>query len=242
MNLFNIFRNKNTKYYGHVISLGYNCEVAYQFFKYHKFVESSLFTWTNTINIQTLIYALNNLDMLVAGKLENITPMWQCQNTKICFHGKAPLKIWTSKNNLTQDILNQDREELISRVSYLKNKFIQTANDCKKNLYIFSYHVKEDESIVEIKENIDTLYKVLKNLGTNVFDLLIVMKKDVFTNEIEAFYANKTEVLIRRVDLFASEENVTGKINDAKGWKKIFNEFRPDFKLKKMKKFKFEER
>lgn len=62
--------NRNVRKYGHIISLGYNCEFSYQFYLYHKFVEASLFAWSNTININNLIYALDNFDKLATGDIK----------------------------------------------------------------------------------------------------------------------------------------------------------------------------
>lgn len=238
MILFNFFF-KNVKKYGHVISLGYNCEVAYQFFKRYRFVESSLFAWTNTININKLIYAINNLDKLVSGKVENLKPMWKCFNTDIRFHGKAPMYIWTSGEEVDQEIINQDKAELLSRVNYLKEKFIKTANDNKENLYIFKYLIK-NENKEEIKKNINDLYSTLEKIAKNKFDLLIIFEKDKIPKNFQEEFCDKN-IYIRTVNFYAPENDVTGKICDKKGWKKIFNEFRPNFKLKKTKYFKFED-
>ena len=238
MNIFNLLK-KNTKKNEHVITLGYNCEVTYQFFKYHKFIESSLFTWTNTININNLIFAINNLDKIITGQLENVKPMWKCFNTNIHFHGKAPMDIWLNNDNVDENIVNGDKKELISRITHLKNKFIYTANDNKENLYIFKYFV-QSENINDIETNIKNLYYSLAKIVKNKFDLLIIFEKNKIYSNFQDKFENKN-IYIRTVDFFAPEENVTGKICDKKGWKKIFDEFKPNFKLKKTKKFKFED-
>ena len=238
LNLFN-FKKSNVKKYDHIISLGYNCEVSYQFFKYYHFVESSLFAWCNTINIDNLIFAINNLDKLITGKLENVKPMWKCFNTNIRFHGKAPMKIWTSNEPVNIEIINEDRNELISRISYLKEKFIKTSNDNKKNLYIFKYLVTT-EKIEDIEKNINDLYLSLNKIAKNEFDLLIIIEKQKIPTNFQEKFADKN-IFIRTVDFFAPEDDVTGKNFDKIGWKKIFDEFKPNFKLKKTKKFKFEE-
>jgi len=239
MNILNLF-NKNIKKYGHIISLGYNCEVAYQFFKYHHFVESSLFAWSNTINIENLIYALNNLDKLTTGEVQNAIPMWECINTKIRFHGKAPMNIWFSENTPTDDLINSDREELIARINHLKEKFIITSNDKKKNLYIFKYLILEKDTFENISKAITELYSALKNIVNNEFDLLFIFEESELFQKLKQESFDK-HIYLKSVKFFAPEDNVTGKINDTKGWKKIFDEFKPNFKLKKTKKFKFED-
>lgn len=237
-NLFNILFFKNIKKYGHIISLGYNCEFSYQFFKYHGFVESSLFAWVNTINIDNLIYAINNLDKLLTGEIVNTRPMWRCLNTDIRFHGKAPGEIWMNNNIVDEKIIEEDKRELISRVTHLKEKFINTAKDGKKNLYIYKYLVVDKNK--KIQNNIELLYSSLKKIVKNDFDLLFIFEKCKIDNDLQNMI-NKDNVFLRFVEYFSPEEDVTGKIYDKYGWRKIFNEFKPNFKLKKTKKFKFEE-
>lgn len=96
--------NVNVKKYGHFISLGYNCETAYQFFLYHHFVESSLFTWTNTINISNLIFALNDLDKLSSNGVQLKLPMWECLNTHIRFHGRMKNPAWKNPQSLSKKL------------------------------------------------------------------------------------------------------------------------------------------
>lgn len=239
MNIFNLFK-KFRKKYGHIISLGYNCETAHQFFQHYGFVESSLFTWTNTININNLIFALNNPDKLLSGEIINTNPMWRCMNTDIRFHGRADAAVWQDKSKVTDEIIQADMTELISRVHHLKEKFIQTAQDNKNNLYIFKYQVKhEDEN--EIKNNVLLLYKTLKKRVKNNFDLLLIFEKDSVKTNFSDNFSNYNNIYIRYVDFFAPENNVVGGECDKKGWKKIFNEFKPNYKLKMKSKLKFEE-
>ncbi len=236
MNLFNWIFNRNTRYYGHTLSLGYNCEVSFQFFLHHHFVESSLLAWANTINIDNVILALENPDILCTGKVENCNPMWKCFNTGICFHGKAPAKIWN--NNPSQEVIKADKDELLSRIEHLKQKFIQTGCDGKKNLYIFKYSPTSDTA-ENIISKINRLYEVLSRSVNNQFDLLIITEQG-FCPQLENLN-NNPQIFIRRVNFFTPEEAVTSKKNDRRHWKRIWQEFRPNFKLSKTKKFKFED-
>ena len=125
------------KYYGHINSLGFNCEVSYQFFQYFGFVESSLFAWASTGDLQNIIEALKNLNLICKGALEppnQYIPLWKDLNTNVYFHGKAKHKIF--KENRLKEIA-ADKAELLERIEYLKTKFIRTAQDGKTNLYIY---------------------------------------------------------------------------------------------------------
>lgn len=236
MNLFNrLFADKSRRY-GHTISLGYNCEVSFQFFLHYHFVESSLLAWANTINIDNLIRVIEKPEILCSGKVENVNPMWQCLNSNICFHGKAPAKIWNL--NPAPEVIEADKGELLSRIEHLKDKFIKTGCDGKNNLYIFKYPPIAETAERAISK-INRLYTALSQTVKNNFDLLIVAEQN-FCPQLEDLNSNP-QIFIRRVNFFTPEEAVTSKKNDRRHWKRIWREFRPDFKLPKTKKFKFED-
>ncbi len=236
MHLLNLFY-PDTKWYGHYISLGYNCETAYQFLKRYHFVEAGLFAWTNTLDIQHLIAALNNLDRIGAGEFTRAGAMWKCENSGIHFHGKALISEAVPQAE-KEKILKADKAELISRTAHLKEKFRLTGCDGKKNLYLFKYKPTTEENAQTAVDNINALYQALKKIIRNDFHLLIIFEKNTFP---ELTGSDNPCIFIRRVTFFTPEENVTGKDADFKGWQRIFKEFRPDFKLKQNKKFKFEE-
>lgn len=225
--------HRNSKYYDHIISLGYNCEVSFQFFLEFHFVESSLFAWVNLSTIDVLINALQNVSSICSGEIINVKPMWKCVNTKIHFHGKAPMSFWFA--NPSNDDINKDKEELLSRVSHLKAKFLDIAKDGKRKLFIFKW-LPEDNTFN--RQKVDMLYSSLSKLADN-FDLLIVVEKKLF-EKIDLPLDNN-HIFFRYVSFFTPEEAVTSKPYDRKGWKNIFSEFRPNFRLPKKKKFKFED-
>lgn len=224
-------RGNNHKSYGHILSLGYNCEVSYQFYKKYNFVESSLFAWVNAINIDNMINAIRNTDKIVAGDVELAGVMWRDANTGILFHG-ANSDILHADNAAIQ----ADKENLISRINHLKEKFKNAATDGKKNLYVFKYKTTTESADV-VTEKIMALYNALNKFCKNDFDLLIVME----TGFVPSLHIENTDNLfVRRVQFFSDENDVTGGRCDRRGWNKIFNEFKPNFKLPKTKKFKFE--
>lgn len=222
------------KKYGHIFSLGYNCEVSFQFFKYHHFVESGLFSWVNALDIKTLTKALNNFDTIASGDFEYDGKMWRCLKSSIYFHGKRDVK--------STDIqaLNADKEELKPRLDYLKNKFLTTGTDGKKNLYIYKHSVRDSFDKETFVKDVQNLYDTLKKLIRNEFDLLIVTENKTFSSLSEADFSNN-HIYWRSIIFFTPENNVTTKENDKRHWRQIFREFRPDFKLPQTKKYKFEE-
>lgn len=212
------------KKYDHIISLGYNCEVSFQFFLKYHFVESALFAWSNVVSCEHLITTLKDLNLLLSKGVKKNGIMYGDIATGISFHGK----------NLKSE--QAEVEELQSRILFLKEKFLKTAQDGKKNLYIFKYPPFKKEQD-RVYNDILELYKTLTSLVKNEFDVLIIFEKDFCSNltfDIPNLY-------IRRVEFFRPEESVTTKPYDQKGFEKIFSEFVPNFKLSKTKQFKFEE-
>lgn len=220
------FRFLKTRKYDHVISLGYNCEVSFQFFKKYKFVESSLFAWANTETCRNLINALKNPDLLLSQGLREVEPMYADIATGISFHGKSTRDGLETKEQIEQ--------ELVSRINYLKEKFFRTASDGKKNLYIFKY--PPPQTTQDISADIHELYDTLKNITKNDFDLLVILEKKTFPQ----LSFDIPNLFIRRVDFYTPVDRVTSKPYDKKSYGRIFSEFRPAFKLPKTKKFKFE--
>ncbi len=223
---FNIFSRTQKKKYGHIVSLGYNCEVSFQFFLKYHFVESSLFAWVNTINCSNLISALNHLDIIGTQGFKKIPPMYQDIASGLSFHAQKGEEVSEEKI----------QEELISRIQYLKQKFKKTAQDGKKNLYIFKYPPSNFSSDQASGEILD-LYSVLSKIVQNDFDLLIISEKKNTLN----FPIEIKNLFVRYVNFFTPEEAVTSKPYDQKSFQKIFEEFQPDFRLPKRKKFKFED-
>lgn len=235
MNKLPRFCSGNVRHYGHIQSLGYNCEVSFQFFQQYKFVESGLFSWTNNTNISTLTRALKDFDKIGTGEWEAVPPMWKDLNSSVFFHGRAQM---TDTTDI--DALNADKADLTARTAYLKEKFKTIGRDGKKNLYIYKYSIHDETDENVFCRQVAELYETLERQIKNEFDLLIVLQKSTFAELTESKFANG-HIFIRRVDFFTPENKVTDKKNDRKAWKKIFKEFVPAFKLKKQKKYKFEE-
>lgn len=233
--IFNRFCLKNVRHYGHVQSLGYNCEVSFQFFQRYRFVEAGLFSWANNKNISTLINALKNFDRIGTGEWEAVPPMWKDLNSSIFFHGQAQMSRTTDA-----ETLNADKADLIARIAHLKEKFKTIGNDGKKNLYVYKYSLHDTSDEKVFIEQVSELYNTLQSLIKNEFDLLIVFQKQNFP-DLQEDHFKSSHVFLRRVTFFTPEDKVTDKKNDKKAWKAVFKEFCPDFKMKKTKKFKFEE-
>lgn len=232
MILFTKFFRKKENKYDHIISLGYNCEVTFRFLKYFKFEESNLFNWTATRTIDDLINALANFDKIGTNDFNTPNPLWECKNTKIRFHGKAPMSIYINKTATTEE-MEADKKELTERIKYLKNKFLNILCDNSKKMYVCK--IKSENINENINFKIETIIKKLKILGGKNFDLLVISE-----DRMKNFFIPQNYIY-RTVKYFAPDNDVTSKKYFNNGWNKIFDEFyQPKIKSKK-KKYKFGE-
>lgn len=231
--LFTLLNRNKIKRYDHIISLGYNCEAAYQLFKHNGFLESNLFAWAFIPSLQTLISVLSDLNRIGSEDYDgpDKSVMYSCNKTKILFHGKTDPKNFKD----SPELFREDKEELRSRVSFLKDKFVSVAQGNDKKLYVLK--VKSTET--DIGEKINDIRRLLEKQNNGSFDLLTVLEES-FAKELSLTEENN--FYIRTVSAYAPDDAVTSKKYPCfKEWQKIFDEFVPLHKLKKTKKYKFEE-
>lgn len=228
---------RNAKKYTNIIPLGYNCEIAYRFYKQYKFVDSSLFGWSYT-TFEQLKNVLSDLNILGTGNFKYDYPSHtiQCQNSGIYFHGRTPADKFSEDENQNKEIIENDITELKSRLEYLKQKFLKYAANGQKTLYILKVSGKEtDEN--KIKENILWLYNYLSDFCKNEFKLLIVTEKSFY----ERYLFDNPDIITRSVEKYSPDDAVTlKKAGDSFGWRLIFTEFQPSVKKKQKGKLKFE--
>lgn len=79
-------------------------------------------------------------------------------------------------NTATNKELEADKKDFISRISYLKEKFLKIAQSEKSKLYIYKIKSKDINNTIHSK--ILDLLNSLKFLGAKNFKLLIVAEKE----------------------------------------------------------------
>jgi len=221
--LFYFFRRRS---YTHILSLGSNCEVAFQFFKNYNFVESTLFAWT-VCSCDQLIHTLQNLDLIGSQKIVLLEhKMFLDCATGIQFHPKD--------NHVTPENEDAYRTELLGRLTYLKKKFVEVGKDGKSKLYVYKYMEPELSAVIESR--VRKIYDALRQLNEDPFDFLLVLRE-----EAPQVQFSEKKIFIRRVKQFAPGESVTDGPFDRWGWCRLFSEFYPAVILKRTKHFKFEE-
>ena len=226
----------NKKKYDNIIPLGYNCEIAYRFYRYFRFIESSLFSWVYISSFSVLFNALNNIDIIASEDFIYENTLYKCTKSGIKFHGRMREEEFTDDEEKNKILMEQDKAELHSRLNYLKEKFIKTANDGKKNLYIKKISKSEAEEENSYK-NMYEIYKFLKKFCKNDFDLLFVTEKSYF----DKFIYSEKNIYTKCVEKYSPDDMVTDKRQGDKfGWNVIYTEFSPKKRVWKKKKLKFE--
>lgn len=154
----NLTKRNKEKFYDHIISLGYNCEIQFRFYKYFKFEETSLFNWSYINSIDDLIRTLNDLTLIGKQGYKLSSPLYTCKETNIKFHGKAKWK----KIKDSSELIDKDMKDLAERVNYLKEKFIKILQSDSKKLYIYKTNETDisesiDKKISELKKSLEIL-------------------------------------------------------------------------------------
>ena len=216
-----LLRNRN-KGFDHIVSLGYNCEVAYSFLKYFYFEETGLFNWAYSKTPDILINTLKNMDNIGRdGFVFVVSGLWECQKTYVQFHGK-------------EDNTKTGNAEVSSRLNYLRNKFIKIAQSPDTKLYI--YKIKTAQITDDTPKKLEMLHDALeKNVGAKNFKLLVVCEQSAKP------IRKSDKYIVRTVKYFAPDTDVTNGSYMYNGWDDIFREFYPKKIGKKpTKKYKFD--
>lgn len=225
------------KKYDNIIPLGYNCEIAYRFYRHFRFIESSLFAWVYINSFEELLNALKNPDLLAQGELVYENTMFKCLNSGIYFHGKTSAEKFTGDTETIHKLIASDIEELRPRIEYLSDKLVKTVNNGKSTLFIKKISQKE-ACEAGMYNKILELYTFLEKFSKNQFDLLLITENSFYND----FLYNEPNIYTRSVEKYSPDSAVTNKkAGDKFGWDVIFTEFAPKKRVWKKKKLKFEE-
>ncbi len=226
----------NAKKYENIVMLGYNCEVAYRFFRQYKFVDSSLFAWTY-VTFEQLKFFLENPDKVATGDFFLEHGMFTCKNSGISFHGRTDLTAVTDVLQIDKEALEKEKAELRSRIEYLKEKFYKYCSNGKSTVFIRKISAKEAQN-PNLLDNLNWLYQKLSSICSNDFRLVLVCEK-AFSQKLQF---DNPKIIVKTVEKYSPDENVTDKkAGDKFGWRLIFTEFQPAKIKKQSKKLKFEE-
>lgn len=190
--------------------------------------------------MEELVFALNHLDLFYSGEVLDPNPLYECANTHIRQHGKAPMQCWIPEEgkSVSRAAIDSDKADLIGRMAHLKEKFV---NRLRHGGALVMYKMRTSEALVaEVHKKVEGIQTVLKSLGARDFDFVLILEarcrgKALFEER------PKDRFFIRFVREFNPDSDVTNtKVGDSRGWERIFKEFRPMHRQKKTHKFKFE--
>lgn len=159
-----------------IISLGYKCETACSIEAMFGHADSCLFNWVNIVDINNFIKFLNNFDLLLSEGLSFLPAIGMYQDNALSFryHSKIKKK---STVNLPEDFIKKNNDEVTSRMTYLKNKFINKIKSGKKILFVMCFRSEiELDKINDILSQISTrIDKIVENKNSKI---AVIFEKD----------------------------------------------------------------
>ena len=221
--------------YDHVLSLGMNCEPAFRFSLSWGFVDSTPFTWALCSTPECLSDALRHPEHIGAEGFSYMTEsqMWKCSRTGMSFHGNFKSKLG---NKLPpQDVLDEDRDNLVKRLAYLNGKLTRILSDDSSKALV--YRVGTNVAMADgINGRLDDLQRALEERGARNYTLVVVVERAARGRAAPA--PNR---IVRSVKAFNPGESVVKEhLGDPVGWRALFAEITPAKILPKKHAFKFE--
>ena len=159
----------------HIMPIGKNCEIAFRFYRRWGFVESSLFAWAASKNLETITAALGNIDSFPDGEFElnERSCMWRHVDSSVQFHGKLH---WKRGDPVPQQQdIDRDLADLRGRLRHLVDKFHKTL--ASNNEILLIHRLDDDDATSpDLSARLDALEKALVRLGAKNWRLLVVCR------------------------------------------------------------------
>jgi len=208
--------------YHHIISLGLNCEPSYALEDMYGRLDSYLLSWALVPDMPNLLLALDDLNALfregwdIAGGAYD---MFRCKHTEIQFHGKTNLRA----HSYREDVMEAAFQELTSRLSHLRRKFLKALRSGREILCIVKNHSWEGSPRGFTTAEALALKAALDQTAEGgTVDLLCVDRLGCVPAELEPQCA-ALGVYKRCLEGFAPGERAY--LYDLPGWARIFAEF-----------------
>jgi hypothetical protein len=230
-----LFRRR--KKFSHFLLLGYNCELAYRFVKANGFIDSNFFAWTYTGGCQKVIEALADFGSLFTGDLTFVPEgkdMFADVGSGIQAHARrhdGKRGVPTIKR--VSDI-ESEKDELRSRMAYLREKFLKQLRDDKPTLAVIKLMPRECPGADAL---IKDLLARLNGMGAKNLSMLVICQKA----DAVHFPSEHPDYYLRTVSAYNPGWRVaTEQVGDRVGWMTIWKEFVPEKKIAQTKKYKFD--
>ena len=134
--------------------------------------------------------------------------MWHCKTTDITFHGKKTANELLGSDGKPDEIkIAQEKEETISRIKYLIDKFIKIAHSEETKLYILGVHpyfckYKNEE----LRTFIQRVFEAIQTNAVNASLLVITLAENI---EVLKGLDNANNLFIRPINHFAPFNSAT---------------------------------
>lgn len=228
------------KTYDHIISLGLNCEISYQIKMKFGTVESHLLSWA-AVRSKKLVDIINNPHIIYSDEIEEMTHvnMWKCLTTNVAFHGRrlaSQLKNADGSRNMEE--VAREKEEVISRVKHLCDKFESIGQSFNTKLYCLGLHPSFlDCTNDELADFCMEVYYALVKKYNNVSLLIIAESSTRYLSALD----NGINLYVRFISKFAPYNRATyPEFVDLNKGGEIFEEFRTRYISTRSKVYKFE--
>ncbi|MBP5615710.1 MAG: hypothetical protein J6X42_04085 [Alphaproteobacteria bacterium] len=162
--------------FDHIISLGYNCQTAFaiQAMYYGKTKpSSSFFNWVFCHSVANIINFFDHPEKMFGKGMEFSRESFMYKDVEmgLSYHSKIP-----HLEKISDGLIEKSKAEVMSRMTYLKNKFFANMKSESKNLYVLVYPSWENKA--KLFEYIKALSEALqKYCGNKNSKLMIVFEK-----------------------------------------------------------------
>lgn len=232
----------NIKRFEHLISLGMNCEIAFQLNRIFKYVESSLLTWTG-VHHDHLHEVLQNPNLIFSGGIKDLPAinMFCCLKTNFSFHGKTPISdMPASDSDEFAKFIATERQDVIERIKHLADKFNKQAHDSSSKLYILGIHPQfYREQSEKLDKYLADIADIIHEQYCNAAVLFIIPSK--YEQCKFQLCSNCGNAWLRRIEHFAPYDKATfTEYMDIAAYDNIFAEFQPSSQKQSAKVYKFQ--
>ncbi len=213
--------------YDEICSLGYNCEVSMRINNLLlKECNHYIFTYSYEHNRELFLNALDNLTQIYKSPFSLSGKMLLAEKYQISFHPRKESKLINTNGSINQQILNECKEELKSRIKYLGEKTVKLLNSDKNILLVLK--IKPTDYTHDKKFITDIYNTLIHQFPSGKFTLLCVLARNTYSpTDINKFYEleqqfNKKNSSLKFgiIKYFADDLN-TIKGGDISGWLNI---------------------
>lgn len=224
------------EYFDELISLGYNCEVSFHMGRIYSYVDSYPLTWASCYP-QDVIAFLEHPEAMVHGgfDFDENRGMWRSREYPIFVHGKKQLQELYVNGVLSDEKLQEDLQELISRMTHLTEKFNRLLNNPElRKLFVLSWFPGDPTP-----EHIIYIYRLLSEKTSN-FKLLVLVSPETPKNSVDAVeQVSCQNFRIQKVNFLAPPfDAVNIQKTDVESWDRIFSKYRPSHAKEIIKTYK----